>query len=97
MLRQVGCRVLYHGDFDYAGITIANLLIQRFGVETWRMSAADYASVRVDGPALIGKPVSACWDEHLFEKMHARGRAVLEESILDVLMGDLSVVRVAPK
>ena len=29
-LQQMGCQVLYHGDFDPSGIVIANLMVKRF-------------------------------------------------------------------
>ncbi len=88
-LRDVGCRVLYHGDFDNAGITIANLLIRRFGVEPWRMSSEDYAASMTKGPVLTNC-VAASWDQHLSGLLVAAGRAVLEESVLDLLIEDLS-------
>jgi uncharacterized protein (TIGR02679 family) len=90
LLKEVGCRVLYHGDFDNAGIGIANLLIQRFGVEPWRMTAADYATVRVKGPPLAAKCVAASWDENLAQLLCLQGHAVLEESVLEILLDDLS-------
>jgi uncharacterized protein (TIGR02679 family) len=89
-LRQAGCRLRYHGDFDYAGIGIANLLIERFGVEPWRMSAADYISVRTKGPTLQLHRISASWDEQLAHSMNSEGHAILEESVLDTLLDDLS-------
>ena len=88
-LKEVGCRVLYHGDFDSAGISIANLLIRRFSVEPWRMSAADYAAVNVKGPTLRSRCVEASWDENLARSLDAAHHAVLEESVLDILMDDL--------
>jgi uncharacterized protein (TIGR02679 family) len=89
-LRQAECRLRYHGDFDYAGIGIANLLIDRFGVEPWRMSAANYTSVRAKGPALRSRCVAPLWDEQLAGSMGSQGYAILEESVLDTLLDDLS-------
>ncbi len=40
----------YHGDFDWAGIAIANDLVQAFEVQPWRMAASDYLSI----PAQLG-------------------------------------------
>jgi uncharacterized protein (TIGR02679 family) len=91
LLRKAGCRILYHGDFDSAGITIANLLIQRFDVKPWRMAAADYATVHTKGPALVSKCGPAIWDEQLADVIRAKGHAVLEESVLDSLICDLLV------
>src|SRR2546429_7545698 len=44
LLCRTGCRLRYHGDLDPPGIAIANMLMQRFAVDPWRMSAADYVS-----------------------------------------------------
>jgi uncharacterized protein (TIGR02679 family) len=88
-LRQAGCRIRYHGDFDPAGINIANLLIQRFTVEPWRMSAADFSAALDKGPSLKGACPLALWDGSLSGLLETRGHAVLEESVLEVLMKDL--------
>jgi len=89
-LCQAGCRLRYHGDLDTPGIAIANLLIRRFAMEPWRMSAADYVSrVSLDGPPLRARIFDAVWDDQLSREMRSRGRAVLEESVLDSLISDL--------
>jgi uncharacterized protein (TIGR02679 family) len=36
-LRDRGCTIRYHGDFDSKGIAIADVLRQRVGVEPWRI------------------------------------------------------------
>jgi uncharacterized protein (TIGR02679 family) len=88
-LRRAGCRILYHGDFDPAGINITNLLIQRFGVDPWRMSAADLATATVHGPPLNTACPSALWDKDLSNLLQNRGHALLEEAVLETLMDDL--------
>jgi uncharacterized protein (TIGR02679 family) len=89
-LRQAGCRLRYHGDLDPPGIAIANMLMQRFAVEPWRMSAADYVfAVSTAGPSFRGRALDAVWDNQLSSQMHLRGKAVLEESVLDFLIRDL--------
>lgn len=86
-LRAAGARLLYHGDFDWPGVDMANDLVRRFDVEPWRMSAADYGAV----PAqleLAGRRVEALWDPGLAGAMAHRGLAVHEESTLpDLLHG----------
>jgi uncharacterized protein (TIGR02679 family) len=91
-----GARLRYRGDFDWPGISIANRMVERFGVMPWRMSAADYEAVLaaagsgvVDLPPLVGRPVTALWDKELTSAMEKAGRAVHEERLLDVLVGDL--------
>lgn len=42
-LARAGARLLYHGDFDWPGLRIANLVIRSFRAEPWRLGAGDYA------------------------------------------------------
>jgi len=89
-LSTAGCRLHYHGDFDTAGINIANLIIGRFGALPWRMSAGDYvAFADLGGPKLKSAPPHAIWDETLSEIMQSNGYAVLEERVLESLLEDL--------
>ena len=37
-----GAELRYHGDFDWAGVAMANRLIAEVGVVPWRMGADDY-------------------------------------------------------
>jgi len=41
-LADAGARLLYHGDFDWAGIRIGNFVMRRFGARPWRFGAEDY-------------------------------------------------------
>jgi len=34
---------MYHGDFDWSGVTIANGIVSRFGARTWRFDTSSYA------------------------------------------------------
>lgn len=89
-LVDAGAHLLYHGDFDWPGLTIANRLVDRYGVEPWLMSAGDYErSARPDAPALTGAPVESVWDAELGSAMRAFGRALHEESVLPELLGAL--------
>ncbi len=96
-LRSAGAELRYHGDFDWPGITIANLLVGTHQCFPWRFGATDYldalarlAPVLSELPALGADPVTACWDEQLTSVMAAAGRAVHEEFLLDELLADLS-------
>lgn len=93
-LAAAGAKLVYHGDFDWAGVGMANLIHQRHGASAWRMSVGDYRAAP-DGAPLKGKPVAACWDARLAPAMTARGRCVHEEQVLDVLLADLAVARPA--
>jgi uncharacterized protein (TIGR02679 family) len=89
LLAAAGARLAYHGDFDWAGISIANVVVRRHGAVPWRFSSADYRAAR-GGRSLHGDPVAAAWDAELQAAMIERGRAVHEEEVLDLLLGDLA-------
>ena len=72
-----GARLAYHGDFDWAGIHIGNLVMRRHGAAPWRFFSADYRAAR-GGRALHGDPVAAAWDPDLERAMRDVGRAVYE-------------------
>ena len=88
-LAAAGARLAYHGDFDWAGIHIANVVVRRHGAVPWRFCSADYRAAR-GGRPLEGSPVAAVWDPELQATMVAGGRAVHEEEVLDLLLGDLA-------
>jgi uncharacterized protein (TIGR02679 family) len=95
-LLATGHELRYHGDFDWPGIAIANVLIDRCGCRPWRFGAADYllalstlASTVAELPVLEGARLRACWDERLTSEMAHAGRAVHEELLLEQLLADL--------
>ncbi len=91
-LAGAGAELWYHGDFDWAGLRIANNLREALPVRPWRFTAADYrAALRTGGeaPRLQGPPVEASWDSELGKAMTEAGRAVEEEAVLDDLLSDL--------
>lgn len=91
-LRQAGCALRFHADFDGGGIRIGNLLHGRFTASPWRMAAADYEHVVAAAEvtaALRGPVADARWDAALAAAMRRRGRAVAEEQVLGELLGDL--------
>ena len=88
LLDQAGCALRVHCDFDWGGITIANLVMARRRVEPWRMNVADYASFTTGAP-LNGTPVSPQWDRELGELMQRRELAVQEELAIPTLLKDL--------
>jgi len=89
-LQTASVRLLYHGDFDWPGVQIANTVISRHNAEAWRMSAPDYRSAAVHSLALAGLPVAATWDNELMPAMLQLGRAVHEEQVIEILIGDLA-------
>lgn len=86
-LADSGALLHYHGDFDWPGIRIGNIVIGRFGARPWRFGVADYTPR--PGRALAGSPVAADWDADLGAKMAATGWVLEEESVEDLLLADL--------
>ena len=92
LLRQftaANWRLAYHGDFDWPGIRISNLVLSRHGATAWRMSTDDYTSAPASKVRLGKAGVAATWDSSLMSAMKARGHAVFEEQVLDTLLKDL--------
>jgi uncharacterized protein (TIGR02679 family) len=90
-LAAAGAALHYHGDFDWAGLTIANFVMREHGAHPWRMSAADYlAAENTKGVELRGAPVAASWDPDLADAMKARGFAIHEEQVIGTLLADLA-------
>lgn len=92
-LTSAGARLSHHGDFDWGGVRIGNVLRARLPqVVPWRFGAADYeAVVDSSGLALTGTPAEANWDRALGSVMRQVGRAVEEETVLELLLDDLAV------
>jgi uncharacterized protein (TIGR02679 family) len=96
-LAATGSELRYHGDFDWPGIAMANVLVEAHGCRPWRFGAGDYlaalarsAPVVAELPLLGPVPTSACWDPCLTQEMRRAGRAVHEELVLDELLADLA-------
>jgi uncharacterized protein (TIGR02679 family) len=99
-LVTAGARVVYHGDFDWSGIHIGNLVMRRYGAAPWRFSSQDYrAACGGRGPhggqRLQGTSVAAIWDPRLEAEMIRAGCAVHEEQVLDALVADLAQARLS--
>ncbi len=86
-----GATLRYHGDFDWGGLRIGNVVFGRLPVEPWRFDTASYraAAHPAAGRELTGGPVDAVWDPGLASALRERGRAVEEERVLDDLVADL--------
>jgi uncharacterized protein (TIGR02679 family) len=92
-LTREGAQVRYHGDFDWAGLRIAEGLRRRVPWDPWRYTATDYeAAVLAGGPslALSGTPTPSPWDHALSAAMLDRGQAIEEEAVVDLLASDLT-------
>ena len=86
-----GASLRYHGDFDWGGLRIGNVLFDRLPMAHWHFDAVSYRAAAGTGRALTGPPVPASWDPDLAPAIAATGRAVEEERVLDTLLADLTV------
>lgn len=87
-----GSELLYHGDFDWGGLRIANALGRSLPFRPWRFTAADYlvAAEHAERIALDDRAVDADWDADLRPAMEAKGVAVEEEAVVESLLEDLT-------
>lgn len=86
-LRAAGAVLLYHGDYDWAGISIANNVIARFDAVPWHFSATEYVAAAKSAPQLAiplsGRPVIASWDADLTTAMTKTRIKIEEEAIAE--------------
>lgn len=95
MLADHGATLRYHGDFDGEGIRIAAYVLDKTAAVPWRLTAADYRealTLASRGPA-VGRLTPAPWDPALTPAMAEHGSAVLEETVAELLLDDLSATR----
>jgi uncharacterized protein (TIGR02679 family) len=93
-LAAAGARLWYHGDFDWPGIGIANLVIREHSVRPWRMSADDYVSATetvTTRVPLAGAVISPSWDDKLLAQMMELNVRVAEEAVAARILPDLEV------
>jgi hypothetical protein len=96
LLAQLACQgavFLYHGDFDWDGLRIANKLREIVPFRPWRFTTADYkAALAVGGerPALHSRRSVALWDADLGRALLEADAAVEEETVLGELLDDLA-------
>lgn len=92
-------RLHYHGDFDGDGLRIAADVMARTGAHPWRYGAADYLAALGDrsGGSAAGRISPSPWDRHLADALSARGVAVYEEELVDLLTDDLRAAVARPR
>ncbi len=91
-LAAAGCCLRHHGDFDWAGLTIGNLLHRRLPIEPWQFGRAAYLRAVAAHPhaaPLTGSPTSASWDPALGEAMREADRQIEEELVAGELLKSL--------
>lgn len=92
LLAAGGALLRYHGDFDWGGIRIGNVVFDRLPATPWRFDAASYRALSVSDAAspLRGRPTPATWDPELAPAMAELGSQVEEEAVIDGLLADLA-------
>jgi uncharacterized protein (TIGR02679 family) len=96
LLRQLaatGAELRYHGDFDWGGLRIANVLFDHLPIHPWHFDAPSYRAAAAAHPGhdLTGTPVEARWDANLATAMTELHVKVEEEHLLDDLVKDLRI------
>jgi uncharacterized protein (TIGR02679 family) len=93
LLSNAGARLMYHGDFDWPGVRIANHVMHAYAAQPWRLGATDYESALRSTPRekheLTGVPVPASWNAALAPTMQTYGVAIPEEGVAASLLQDL--------
>lgn len=85
-----GARIRWHGDFDWAALRMTAAAVHRYAAVPWRMGVDDYLeALRAGSDPLRGARAATPWDERLAEEMARERRAVREERLVPVLLGDL--------
>lgn len=91
-LTTSGVELRFHGDFDWGGIRVGNVLVQRFGARPWQFSAEDYERALATVPRrseLVGTRTDARWDPDLALALDRARIAVYEEQLIPRLVEDL--------
>ncbi len=91
-LSTAGASLAHHGDFDWGGVRIGNVLHTRLPLTPWRFDARAYlyAAGALAPRPLEGRWATASWDPSLTEAMRRVGRRVEEEIVVEDLLADLA-------
>ncbi|MFJ7244262.1 TIGR02679 family protein [Kitasatospora sp. NPDC098652] len=91
-LADQGCRIAYHGDFDWGGIRIATGILRLPGAAPWSYDAPSYLAAVDRGlgtPLTTGTPGPTPWDPALAPALSEHATRIEEEHLLDHLLADL--------
>jgi uncharacterized protein (TIGR02679 family) len=92
-LHDTGVQLMYHGDFDWGGVRIGNVMHRRLGTVPWQFDDVAYRVAvehHVHAPVLTGTPVAAAWDLDLTASMERVRRQIEEELIAEELLEGLA-------
>lgn len=89
-LREDGCTLWYHGDFDWPGIAIAARIFAEFGAKPWLFDNHAYEQAKpLESRPLVGGAIPTPWSPALSSTMQNHGRAYDEERLAEFLLNDL--------
>ena len=93
LLARAQGTIRWRGDFDWTGLRTTSAAVDRYGARPWRMATQDYLGA-IDAPLaetepLRGAAAESPWDPDLAPTMAGRGRAVMEERLIPLLLDDL--------
>lgn len=91
-LAAAGVRLRHHGDFDWGGLRIANLLHRRLPVEPWEFDCHAYeraVAMHPHAAPLSEGWVQASWDSRLAPAMREAGQRIEEELVAGDLLEKL--------
>lgn len=92
-LAHAGARLFYHGDFDWAGLHIANHVMRLCDARPWCFQTSDYTHAAATAPHTerdLGETtVEASWDATLVPAMQSYGLAIAEEAVASLLLKEL--------
>jgi uncharacterized protein (TIGR02679 family) len=94
-LVAAGAQLLHHGDFDWGGVRIGNVLHARLPLAPWQFDRDAYAraiEAHQSSSPLAGDPVEARWDPALSAEMGRAGRRIEEELVAGELLAALETV-----
>ena len=104
LIRQLlnsGARLLYHGDFDAAGLSICRRMRDN-GCQPWKMGASDYESaveMADQSDVRLEQEPRDCgntpWDPALQESFNRRRLIIHEEFVLDPLLDQFDALALA--
>lgn len=86
------CELVFHCDYDAAGVRIANRVFHRVGAQPHSFDASQYrtaAARKRKSVALEGRVINTPWDPGLAEAMRELRAEVFEEDLVEALVGSL--------
>lgn len=91
---RAGGSIRWRGDFDWTGLRTTGAAVARFGATPWLMDIETYSAALDRGESEPLKErdhrAESPWEPTLAREMALRGRAVMEERLVERLLADLA-------